>query len=65
MADSDVYWLVNTDLRGVSPLNANRRLLCASPAYLARAGAPHTPQELARHNVISIRRLTRRWTCCT
>jgi DNA-binding transcriptional LysR family regulator len=36
-------------------LAPNRRLLCASPAYLARAGEPRTPQELARHNLISIR----------
>lgn len=36
-------------------LAANRRLLCASPAYVARAGAPKTPQELARHNFIAIR----------
>jgi DNA-binding transcriptional LysR family regulator len=36
-------------------LAANRRLLCASPAYLARAGAPRSPRELARHNFISIR----------
>jgi LysR family transcriptional activator of dmlA len=33
----------------------NRRLLCASPAYLARSGSPRTPAELARHNFISIR----------
>ncbi|MEJ6020738.1 LysR family transcriptional regulator [Ramlibacter sp. PS4R-6] len=36
-------------------LAANRRLLCASPAYLAREGPPKTPQELPRHNFISIR----------
>jgi LysR family transcriptional activator of dmlA len=33
----------------------NRRLLCASPAYLAREGMPRTPADLARHNFISIR----------
>jgi DNA-binding transcriptional LysR family regulator len=33
----------------------NRRVLCASPAYLARCGAPREPAELARHNCITIR----------
>ncbi|WP_298933500.1 LysR family transcriptional regulator [uncultured Ramlibacter sp.] len=36
-------------------LAPNRRLLCASPAYLARAGTPLKPLDLARHNFISIR----------
>lgn len=36
-------------------LAPNRRLLCASPAYLARAGEPRAPHDLARHNFISIR----------
>jgi LysR family transcriptional regulator, transcriptional activator for dmlA len=34
---------------------ANRRLLCASPAYLALYGTPRTPAELATHNCIGIR----------
>ena len=44
------------DARVVAPLLApNRRILCAAPAYLARHGAPRTPHELSRHNVIAIR----------
>ena len=34
---------------------SNRRLLCASPAYLARAGMPTVPNDLARHACIGIR----------
>jgi LysR family transcriptional regulator, transcriptional activator for dmlA len=33
----------------------NRRLLCASPGYLATRGTPTTPRELARHDCIGIR----------
>ena len=33
----------------------NRRLLCATPKYLARHSEPKTPADLAQHNVISIR----------
>jgi LysR family transcriptional regulator, transcriptional activator for dmlA len=36
-------------------LAPNRRLLVASPAYLARAGEPRTPSDLARHQCIGIR----------
>lgn len=30
----------------------NRRVLCASPDYLAQHGAPQTPQDLRRHNCL-------------
>jgi len=34
---------------------ANRRLLCAAPAYLARRGTPKVPNDLTKHNCIGIR----------
>ena len=44
------------DARIIARLIApNRRLLCASPAYLARHGEPRVPADLAHHNFISIR----------
>ncbi len=44
------------DARVVARLLApNRRLLCASPAYLQRQGTPRSPHELASHSIIAIR----------
>lgn len=44
------------DARVIARLLApNRRLLCASPAYLAKQGTPRAPAELARHATIAIR----------
>lgn len=37
------------------PLAPNRRILCASPAYLARRGAPATPEDLRNHDCIALR----------
>ncbi|MDM0073682.1 LysR substrate-binding domain-containing protein [Variovorax sp. J2P1-59] len=34
---------------------ANRRLLCAAPAYLAKRGIPKVPNDLTKHNCIGIR----------
>jgi DNA-binding transcriptional LysR family regulator len=34
-------------------LGSIRRVLCASPAYLSKSGAPATPRELAAHQCIS------------
>ena len=33
----------------------SRRVLCASPQYLAKAGEPKTPKDLAKHNCLLLR----------
>jgi DNA-binding transcriptional LysR family regulator len=35
------------------PLAPVPRIICASPGYIARFGAPRTPDELARHNCLA------------
>ncbi|MER9235774.1 LysR family transcriptional regulator [Mesorhizobium sp. M0622] len=39
-------------------LGSIRRVVCASPAYLAEHGTPKTPQELAAHSAITFEGLT-------
>lgn len=40
------------------PVGSVRRLICASPRYLARRGKPAVPQDLASHRVIGFSALT-------
>jgi DNA-binding transcriptional LysR family regulator len=42
-------------------LAPNRRVVCASPAYLRRHGMPRTPQELLRHNCITSTDFSMTW----
>lgn len=37
----------------------SKRVICAAPVYLARAGVPRTPEALADHNCLRMRRGTR------
>ncbi|HVH34745.1 MAG TPA: LysR family transcriptional regulator [Tahibacter sp.] len=43
---------VDSALIALPLLPQNRRVLCAAPAYLARAGRPAQPQDLRRHNCL-------------
>lgn len=55
--------LADSSLRAVR-LGEVRRALCASPDYLARAGAPDDPADLARHRIIAVtdaRPFSTRW----
>jgi len=42
-------------------LAPNRRVVCASPAYLAAHGRPRTPDELAKHNCLVTRDFAATW----
>ncbi len=54
--DVNIRFGAPPDARVIARLIArNRRLLCASPAYLARHGEPKAPADLARHACIGIR----------
>ncbi|SFU39816.1 LysR family transcriptional regulator [Pseudoduganella namucuonensis] len=44
--------LPDSSLRAV-PVGRVRRVICASPAYLERHGAPRTPRDLAAHTIVS------------
>lgn len=42
-------------------LAPNRRVVCASPAYLARHGTPRTPGDLAKHNCLTANDFVTSW----
>jgi DNA-binding transcriptional LysR family regulator len=42
-------------------LAPNRRVVCASPAYLDRHGEPRTPEELLSHNCLTSRDFSSNW----
>jgi len=42
-------------------LAPNRRVVCASPAYLAQYGTPRTPEDLRRHNCLTTNDFASTW----
>jgi DNA-binding transcriptional LysR family regulator len=45
--------MVGSDLLVARKLGEMRLLLCAAPAYLERRGTPRTPEDLARHDLLT------------
>lgn len=45
---------INSTSVVVRKLAANRRVVCASPDYIARFGTPHGPEDLRNHNCLRI-----------